>query len=63
MMCVPDVSGMPIVEASRALRARGFEMALTGTGLAVSQRPAAGTYAARGETVYVTFELPVTGEK
>lgn len=63
MMCVPDVSGLPIVEASRALRARGFEMALTGTGLAVSQRPAAGTYAARGETVYVTFELPVNGEK
>lgn len=63
MMRVPDVRGLPIVEASRALRARGFEMALTGTGLAVSQRPAAGTYAARGETIDVTFELPVNGEK
>lgn len=63
LMRVPDVKGLPIVEASRALRARGFEMTLTGTGLAVFQSPAAGTYAAQGETVNVTFELPVNGEK
>ena len=46
MICVPDVRGLSIVEASRALRARGLEMQLQGSGLAVRQSPAAGQYAA-----------------
>lgn len=58
MAAVPDVAGMSVVEATRALRARGFTMIVSGTGVAVSQRPAAGAYAARGEEVRVTFALP-----
>ena len=62
MICVPDVRGLSIVEASRALRARGLEMQLQGSGLAVRQSPAAGQYAALGDAVTVTFELPGNGE-
>lgn len=58
MACVPDVSGMSVVEASRALRARGFEMELTGSGVAISQSPAYGAYAAQGSVVKVQFAMP-----
>lgn len=58
MACVPDVQGMSVVEASRALRERGFEMELSGSGIAVSQSPAYGAYAAQGSTVKVTFAMP-----
>ena len=58
MAAVPDVRGMSVVEASRALRARGFDMELVGSGIAVRQRPAAGIYAAKGGKVEVTFALP-----
>ena len=58
MVCVPDVVGMSVVEASRALRARGLEMELEGSGVAVSQKPSAGTYAAEGTQVQVVFRLP-----
>ena len=58
MAAVPDVRGMSVVEASRALRARGFDMKLVGSGIAVGQRPAAGIYAAKGGKVEVTFALP-----
>ena len=58
MAAVPDVRGMSVVEASRALRARGFDMELVGSGIAVGQRPAAGIYAAKGGKVEVTFALP-----
>ena len=58
MTAVPDVRGMSVVEASRALRARGLEMQLEGTGIAVRQSPAGGAYAAQGSRVTVTFVLP-----
>ena len=55
---VPDVVGYSIVEASRQIRARGLEMMLSGSGLAVRQEPAAGTFVSPGSTVYVNFEIP-----
>ena len=58
LICVPDVRGLSIVEAGRMLRARGLEMEITGSGLAVRQEPGAGSYAALGSTVKVTFQLP-----
>ncbi len=63
MVCVPDVMGLSMVQASRTLRARGLEMALSGSGLAVRQTPAAGSYAPRDTEVEVVFEFPVIGEK
>jgi len=58
MTAVPDVRGLSVVEASRALRARGLEIQLEGSGVAVRQIPAAGSYAAQGSTVQVLFEMP-----
>ena len=58
MASVPDVLGMSVVEASRALRLRGFEMVLSGSGVAVKQSPVAGAYAPAGSQVTVTFAVP-----
>ena len=58
VVSVPDVKGMSMVEAGRQLRARGFEMEVSGSGLAVRQEPGAGSFAALGDTVKVTFALP-----
>ena len=58
MAAVPDVRGMSVVEASRALRARGFTMELSGSGIAVRQRPGPGEYAVRDTSVLVTFDMP-----
>lgn len=55
-LSVPDVRGMPIVEANRTLRARGFELYINGTGIAVRQKPAAGEFAALGTVVEVDFQ-------
>ena len=59
LISVPDVLGLSMAEAARQLRARGFEMEIAGSGLAVRQSPAAGGYAPGGSTVKVTFELPL----
>ena len=59
LVTVPDVKGLSMVEAARQLRARGFEMEIAGSGLAVRQEPGAGGYAAQGSVVKVTFELPL----
>ena len=59
LVSVPNVKGLSMTEAARALRARGFEMEIAGSGLAVRQEPGAGGYAALGSTVKVTFELPL----
>ena len=59
LISVPDVKGLSMVEAARQLRARGFEMEISGSGLAVRQSPAGGSYAPGGSTVKVTFELPL----
>ena len=63
MVCVPDVKGLSMVEASRVLRARGLEMTLSGSGLAVKQTPAAGQYVVPETVVDVQFKFPVIGEK
>ena len=55
---VPDVVGMGMRECAQTLRLAGFEMDAQGDGLAQSQSPAAGSYAAAGETVTVTFAVP-----
>ncbi|MBQ4073821.1 MAG: PASTA domain-containing protein [Clostridia bacterium] len=55
---VPDVEGLSIVEAGRQIRARGLEMMLEGSGLAIRQQPAAGTFTAPGTIVKVNFEIP-----
>lgn len=55
---VPDVTGLSILEAGRQIRARGLEMQLEGSGLAVSQKPAAGIFVEPGEIIHVQFELP-----
>ncbi len=52
---VPDVTGMSVLEASRQLRARNLILEIEGSGLAVSQKPAANTFVAPGGTVTVTF--------
>ena len=59
LISVPEVKGLSMVEAARLLRARGFEMEISGSGLAVRQSPAGGSYASSGSTVKVTFELPL----
>lgn len=58
VVSVPDVTGLSMTEAGQRLRARGFEMEIAGSGLAVRQEPGAGVYAALGDTVKVTFALP-----
>ena len=58
LVSVPDVQGLSMVEAGRQLRARGFEMEISGSGLARRQEPAAGFFARLGDTVKVYFELP-----
>ena len=63
MVAVPDVKGLSMVEASRMLRARGLDMVLSGSGLAVKQTPGAGSYAPLGTQVQVQFEFPVIGEE
>ena len=55
---VPEVEGMSIVEAGRQIRARGLEMMLEGSGLAIGQQTAAGTFVAPGTIVKVNFEIP-----
>ncbi len=58
LVSVPNVKGLSMVEAGRQLRARGFDMEITGSGLAIKQEPAANTFAPPGSRVKVTFELP-----
>ncbi len=55
---VPDVAGKSLIEANRTLRAAGLQMKLSGTGVAVSQTPAAGALQAPGATVEVKFAQP-----
>lgn len=55
---VPDVAGMPVTEANRLLRSYGLELAIEGSGLAVSQSPAAGETVHPTTRVKVRFEPP-----
>lgn len=58
LVCVPDVSGKSIASAALLLRQRGLEMEIDGSGFAVSQEPAAGSFLAPDSVVLVHFELP-----
>lgn len=55
---VPDVAGMPVTEANRLLKSYGLEMQIEGSGLAVSQSPAAGTTVNPTTRVAVRFQPP-----
>lgn len=57
LVCVPDVSGKSIASAASLLRQRGLEMEIDGSGFAVSQEPAAGSFLAPDSVVLVHFEL------
>lgn len=58
LVCVPDVSGKSIASAASLLRQRGLEMEIDGSGFAVSQEPAAGSFLVPDSVVLVHFELP-----
>ena len=55
---VPDVIGLPVRECAQALRAAGLALHAEGDGIAIKQSPAAGTYAAAGDTVTVIYREP-----
>ena len=55
---VPNVIGMPARESAQALRQAGLELDAQGDGIAIKQSPAAGTYAAAGDTVTVIYREP-----
>ena len=55
---VPDVTGLSVLEANRILRSYGLKMQIEGSGLAVSQVPAAGDEVFPTASVAVTFEPP-----
>ena len=55
---VPHVIGLPVRESAQALRQAGLELNAQGDGIAVRQSPAAGTYAAAGDTVTVEYLEP-----
>ncbi|MCI6268383.1 MAG: PASTA domain-containing protein [Clostridiales bacterium] len=55
---VPDVIGLPVRESAQAMRSAGLALDARGDGIAVKQSPAAGTYAAAGDTVTVEYRVP-----
>ena len=57
-VAVPDVAGMPVMEANRLLHAYGLEMRVTGSGLAVEQSPSPGEQVNPTTLVTVRFEPP-----
>ncbi len=57
-VAVPDVNGLSVVEANRLIRSYGLKMTVSGSGIAVSQFPAAGEKVLPTTYVDVTFEPP-----
>ncbi len=55
---VPDVSGMSVLEANKLIHSFGLEMKLEGSGLAVSQSPAADEFVLPSTVVTVQCEPP-----
>ncbi|HJU64335.1 MAG TPA: PASTA domain-containing protein, partial [Gemmatimonadaceae bacterium] len=53
---VPDVHGLPVRDAVRALHAAGFQVKLAGSGLAVGTWPNAGSIARQGSLVRLAAE-------
>ncbi|MBR6766573.1 MAG: PASTA domain-containing protein [Clostridia bacterium] len=55
---VPDVLGMSVIEANKRIRSYGLEMKIEGSGLAISQSPAAGEYVFPTQVVEVKYAPP-----
>ena len=55
---VPDVIGLPVRESAQEMEKAGLTLKAEGHGIAVRQSPAAGTYAAAGDTVTVEYRVP-----
>lgn len=55
---VPDVTKKSIREANNILTSEGLRLRIEGTGLAVSQKPAAGTMVEPDTIITVTFQAP-----
>jgi len=55
---IPDVMNLSMRNAAKAIREAGLVMQAQGEGIAIRQSPAAGGYAATGQTVTVTFDIP-----
>lgn len=55
---VPDVTGCSISGANRLLASCGLKMRISGSGVAVTQTPAAGEMVLPTSTVMVTFDAP-----
>lgn len=55
---VPDVTGMPVMQANRLLMSFGLVLQVEGSGLAVGQSPGADTYVNPSSRVTVRFEPP-----
>jgi stage V sporulation protein D (sporulation-specific penicillin-binding protein) len=55
---VPDVTGLSVAEANRLIRSYGLIMTISGSGLAVSQAPAAGEAVVPTTSVTVQFDPP-----
>lgn len=60
LVCVPDLSGLSDVDCARMTRQRGLLITMTGTGVCISQKPAAGEYVPENTCIEVTLstELP-----
>ena len=55
---VPDVTGLSVLEANKLIRSFGLSLRIEGSGLAVSQSPAADEYVNPSTVVSVRFEPP-----
>lgn len=53
---VPDLVGSSMTAALAALQAEGLQMRASGSGVAISQRPAAGALARAGDVIEVRFQ-------
>jgi stage V sporulation protein D (sporulation-specific penicillin-binding protein) len=61
MIIVPDVVGKSIREANNILISQGLRLKIEGSGIAVSQEPAAGTWVEENTEITVKFKLPGEG--
>ncbi|MDQ0286319.1 stage V sporulation protein D (sporulation-specific penicillin-binding protein) [Desulfofundulus luciae] len=55
---IPDLSGLTVKKAGSILEELGLKFKASGSGVAVRQRPGAGSRVAPGTTVFVEFEPP-----
>ena len=61
MIIVPYVVGKSIREANKILISQGLRLKIEGSGIAVSQEPAAGTWVEENTEITVKFKLPGEG--